>query len=352
MDAVKMGLLRFPAFNFVGMLEVVDLGLPEDLPSLQQIDSYVVSERQVAHILPDRPRDAHKGTFGTALIVAGSVNFTGAAALAGEAAYRIGAGLVRMAVPGPLYGVLSGLLPEITWLLLPQQDGVIAEGAEELIFDNLERVTGMLVGPGLGQETTTSRFIHRLLATDSIDLKRDSVGFLGKQPASLKQNVTLPPLVMDADGLKHLARLSDWPARLPRESVLTPHPGEMSILTGMDVAAIQADRWEVARTQAMKWGHVVVLKGAMTVVADPSGRIYIIPVATAALARAGTGDVLAGLIVGLRAQGVSALNAAIAGAWIHAQAGLAAIDLVGHPASVLAGDVLAAVPEVLHRFEA
>jgi NAD(P)H-hydrate epimerase len=125
----------------------------------------------------------------------------------------------------------------------------------------------------------------------------------------------------------------------------------MSVLTGLDVADIQADRMEIARKYANEWGQVVVLKGAMTVVANPSGQIYVIPVATAALARAGTGDVLAGLIVGLRAQGISALDAAIAGAWVHAQAGLAAIELVGHPASVLASDVLASVPEVLHEFE-
>ncbi|MBA4398861.1 MAG: NAD(P)H-hydrate dehydratase [Anaerolinea sp.] len=283
---------------------------------------------------------------------AGSVNFTGAAALAGEAAYRIGAGLVRLAVPSPLHPVLSGLLPEITWLLLPHELGVIAEGAEDVLFANLERVTALLVGPGLGMEQTTAHFMQRLLSAVPTEGKREGLGFLGSSQRKKGQTPTLPPLVVDADGLKHLIHISEWPKKLPPETILTPHPGEMSVLTGLEVSAIQADRVEIARKYAVEWGHVVVLKGAMTVIADPAGRTFIIPVATASLARAGTGDVLAGLIVGLRAQGVSALDAAIAGAWIHAQAGLAAIDLVGHPASVLAGDVLAAVPEVLREFEA
>ena len=351
MDAVKVGLLRFPAYNFVGGLQVVDLGLPDELKASKAVQSHVVSERQVAEILPPRPKDAHKGTFGTALVVAGSVNFTGAAALAGEAAYRIGAGLVRLAVPSPLHPVLSGLLPEITWLLLPHELGVIAEGAEDVLFANLERVTALLVGPGLGMEPTTAHFMQRLLSVVPGEAKREGLGFLGSTQRKKGQTPVLPPFVVDADGLKLLVNFPDWPHRLPPETILTPHPGEMSVLTGLEVADIQNNRMEIARKYAIEWGHVVVLKGAMTVIADPTGRTFIIPVATAALARAGTGDVLAGLIVGLRAQGVSALDAAIAGAWIHAQAGLAAIDLVGHPASVLAGDVLAAVPEVLRGFE-
>jgi len=351
MDAVKIGLLRFPAYNFVGRLEVVDLGLPTDLKTLQGINSYVVSAADVAAQLPSRPKNAHKGTFGTAMVVAGSVNYTGAAALAGEAAYRIGAGLVRMAVPSPLHSVLSGLLPEITWLLLPHEMGVIAETAAEILLSNFDRVTALLIGPGLGLEPTTTRFMQRLLAPNVTESKRDGLGFLASVKKKNHDFHPIPPCVIDADGLKHLAQIPDWHLKIPTDSILTPHPGEMSILTNLEVPDIQSNRIEIARTFAQKWGHVVVLKGAMTVIASPEGEAHIIPVATAALARAGTGDVLAGMIVGLRAQGVPAVEAARSAAWIHAQAGLAAIDLVGHPASVLAGDVLAAVPEVLREFD-
>lgn len=134
-------------------------------------------------------------------------------------------------------------------------------------------------------------------------------------------------------------------------SVLTPHPGEMSALTGLPVPEIQANREAIARKYAQEWGRVVVLKGAFTVVASPDGRSTVIPVATPALARAGTGDVLAGLIVGLLAQGLPAYDAAVAGAFIHAQAGLRAAENLGTAASVLAGDVLNAVPEILAELE-
>ncbi|MCJ7435506.1 MAG: NAD(P)H-hydrate dehydratase, partial [Anaerolineales bacterium] len=159
------------------------------------------------------------------------------------------------------------------------------------------------------------------------------------------------PLVFDADGLKLLAKIKDWHALLPAPAILTPHPGEMSVLTGLSVEEIQADRRGVAGKYAKEWGHVVVLKGAFTIIASPDGRMTIIPVATPALARAGTGDVLAGLIVGLRAQGVDAYEAAVASAWIHARAGLYAADDMGTTASVLAGDVLDSISDVLSDLE-
>jgi len=154
-------------------------------------------------------------------------------------------------------------------------------------------------------------------------------------------------MVFDADGLKLLARIDRWASLLPGTAVLTPHPGEMSVLTGIPTQEIQEDRRQIAARFARTWGHIVVLKGAFTVVAEPTGKTAVVPVATAALARAGTGDVLAGIIVGLRAQGVGPYEAALAGAWIHAQAGLHAARRLGNTASVLAGDVLESVAEVI-----
>jgi NAD(P)H-hydrate epimerase len=161
----------------------------------------------------------------------------------------------------------------------------------------------------------------------------------------------LPPLVVDADGLKLLAQIPDWHKKLPASAVLTPHPGEMSVLTGLSKDEIQSDREAIAAKYAKQWGHVVVLKGAFTVVAAPDGRIAVLPFASSALARAGTGDVLAGLIVGLRAQGVEAFESAVAGAWIHARAGLSALSEVGSAASVLAGDVLDYVNDVMGELQ-
>ena len=138
---------------------------------------------------------------------------------------------------------------------------------------------------------------------------------------------------------------------LPSQVILTPHPGEMSTLTGLSKDLIQEDRQKIASQYAKTWGHVVVLKGAFTVIAAPDGRATVIPVASPALARAGTGDVLAGIIVGLRAQGLEAYEAAVAGAWIHAQAGLYASDDLGTTTSVMASDVLNSIPDVMSDLE-
>jgi hydroxyethylthiazole kinase-like uncharacterized protein yjeF len=353
MAAVKQGLLKLPAYELTGDLEVVDIGLPDDLKSLASVRTEVAEEETIAARLPDRPLDAHKGTFGTALIVAGSVNYTGAALLSGQAAYRVGAGLVTLAVPTPLHAALSGQFPEATWILLPHEMGVVSAGAAEVLAKNLERATAMLIGPGFGMENTTKEFIENLLTGASVPKKAGGrIGFVHTDDeAKASSSIKLPPLVFDADGLKLLASIKRWHKLLPEQAVLTPHPGEMSVLTGLSKEEIQEDRLNIASRFAKEWNHVVVLKGAFTLIASPDGRVTMIPVASPALARAGTGDVLAGLIVGLRAQGLEAFDAAVAGAWIHAQAGLYAAEDLGTTASVLASDVLNSVSDVLSDLE-
>ena len=337
MAAYKQGLLRFPAYKYAGEIVLVGIGLTHENKSWVSIKREVAAQLQVADLLPPRPTDAHKGTFGTALIIAGSLNYTGAVLLSGEAAYRSGAGLVTLGVSTPLHSLLAGELPEATWLLLPHEQGAIAEDAADTIVSSLGRTSAILFGPGFGQAPATMRFVGRLLA----DFKAiiDSRGISDEYPT--------PSFTIDADGLKLMAQFPGWADLLPAPAVLTPHPGEMAILTGRSLVDIQSNRLEIAESYAKQWGHVVVLKGAFTIVASPDGRTTVIPVASAALARAGTGDVLAGLIVGLRAQGMDAYSAAIAGAWIHAQGGLRAQELLGNSACVLAGDVLHGAVEVL-----
>ena len=328
MAAIKQGLLKFPAYNLVGELQVIGIGLPEageGLESWQKVQCLVPDASYIKNTLPYRSMEAHKGTFGTALIIAGSTSYTGAALLAGEAAYRIGAGLVTLAVPKPLHAALAGQLPECTWILLPHHEGSISADAGKVIEPYLDQATAISIGPGFGLKPTTEQFLTLLFG----------------------QTTKLPPLVVDADGLKLLARIPDWPNKLPPLTILTPHPGEMSIMTELSTKEIQSNRMDIARQYSTLWGHIVVLKGAFTVIAAPDGQTAVIPVASPALARAGTGDVLTGLIVGLRAQGVDPFHAAVSGAWIHAQAGLIAADLYGNTASVLAGDVLNAVIDVL-----
>ena len=355
MAAVKIGLLRFPANNLIGELSIVGIGLDDHdkrSETWQSIKKQVATATQVRNYLPVRERDAHKGTFGTALIIAGSVNFTGAALLAGKAAYRVGVGLVTLGVPSPLHPALAGQFPEGTWLLLPHEMGVIAEGAAEIVLQNLGNASALLIGPGFGLEDTTKKFVNNLLST-SPGLKKSSIGFISPSLKGLDaDNKKLPPLVIDADGLKLLAQITDWTSIVDKPAVLTPHPGEMAILTGLEVGEIQKDRIAVAETYAETWGHVVVLKGANTVIAEPGGRTAVVPVANPALARAGTGDVLAGIITGLRAQGLGAFESAVSGSWIHAQSGLLSARRMGTSTAVLAGDLVDSLPEVFSSLEA
>lgn len=335
MEAVKVGLLKFPAYQLVGQIEVVALGLPENLESEQAIKRFVVDSDLVKSWLPARPNDAHKGTFGTAIIAAGSVRYCGAVYLAGEAAYRCGTGLVSLAVPKSVQPMLAGALPEAIWLPLPEQDGGISAEAEDLVAEQAAKSNALLLGSGWGLADSTRIFLVRLL----------SEGLVRKVSGK-----GLPALVIDADGLKLLSTIPNWHSKLPADTVLTPHPGEMAILTGKSIEEIQAQRLEMAESFARKWGQVVVLKGANTVTAAPDGRTAVIAVATSALAVAGTGDVLAGMITGLRAQGVPAFEAACAGAWIHAQAGLLAAKKYGSTVPVLARDILQALADVYQKF--
>jgi len=323
MAAVKQGLLKLPAFMYLGELIVGGIGLPPDLPEWQTINRYVLDWDYVLHVLPLRPVSAHKGTFGTALIIAGSKYYAGAALLAGEAAFRSGTGWVKMAVPSFLHPHLVGHFKEATWLPLPAGEMGFTKADVEALRYGMDKETAILLGPGLGQYQEVEEFVRAFVQPD------------------------LPPMVVDADGLKLLSNAEGWWRRLPAGSILTPHPGEMSIITGLSVSEIQADRVACAENFANKWGCVIVLKGAFTVVAEPKGRTAILPVATPSLARAGTGDVLAGMIAGLRAQGMESFDAAAAGVWLHAQAGLRAANLQGSTAGVLAGDLLKALPSVM-----
>jgi NAD(P)H-hydrate epimerase len=211
--------------------------------------------------------------------------------------------------------------------LLPHEEGFISENASTVLLSNLQRPTAFLLGPGLGAYPSTAKFVEKVIPSVKL------------------------PTVVDADGLRHLARIPDWQKKIPSSTVLTPHIGEMSALTGWSREEILQNKNEVALKYAKEWGCVVVLKGAFTAIASPDGKITIIPVASPALARAGTGDVLAGLVVGLLAQGLDAYDSAVAGAFIHARAGLIAAEDLGSAASVLAGDLLNSIADVMSGLE-
>jgi hydroxyethylthiazole kinase-like uncharacterized protein yjeF len=303
-------------------------------------------------LFPPRPLNAHKGTCGKVMIVAGSINYTGAAALAGEAAYRAGAGLVTLAVPGVLHGPLASRLAEATFVLLPHEMGAITEDAVPIVIESLGGYDALLIGPGLGRDQKTCGFL-RALVTGERSTMRGRIGFRSSSVAAgpAGQPLTMPPMVIDADGLNLLSELDDWPRLLPPNCVLTPHPGEMARLVGCSSDSIAADRIGTAQEAAAEWGQVVVLKGAFTVVAAPGGQTTLLPFAEPALATAGSGDVLAGAIAALLGMGLRPYQAAVAGAFLHGASGQAAAAEIGRR-GVIAGDLPLFLATVLDEIAA
>lgn len=348
--APKVGQFRFPGAAALGQLLVADIGVPEGLAELEAVKLELATAEQVRAWLPRRPLDANKATFGKALIVAGSANYTGAAALAGSGAYRVGVGLVTLAIPGMIHAAVASFLPEATFLLLPQDMGVLSADGLKLLSERVGDYQAMLIGPGLGREKPTAALVESLLGARPGPVSKPTLGFrvAAVETPPEEGRLQLPPLVVDADGLNLLAEMEDWPKRLPPNTVLTPHPGEMARLMKADKEEIQRDRVGVAQRMAAAWGHVVVLKGAYTVVAAPDGRSVVQPFANPGLATAGTGDVLAGAIVGLRAQGLEPFEAAVCGAYLHGLAGELARRAKG-AAGLIARDVADHLPDAIRR---
>ena len=299
-------------------------GIPPALSD--DIATEIITPDDARAMLPERPSQANKGTFGKVLVVAGSMNYVGAAYLACTAAARVGAGLVTLATARSLHPILAAKLTEATHIPLPESEsGIISSEAWQSLTDSVANYDVILLGCGLGQATETAEFVKSTL----FKLCAKSEG-----------------LVLDADGLNILSGESKWWQKLPQDAVLTPHPGEMSRLSGMSIDDIQSDRLGAARQMAALWNKTVVLKGAYTVIAAPDGRIRVSTAANPGLASAGTGDVLAGTIAGLMAQGVGLFDAASLGVFLHAEAAEKVTAELGD-IGMLASDLLPVLPTVL-----
>ncbi|MBI2850980.1 MAG: NAD(P)H-hydrate dehydratase [Chloroflexi bacterium] len=283
-------------------------------------------------VLPERPLDANKGTFGKVLVVAGSVNYIGAAYLACSGAMRVGAGLVTLATPASVQPILASKLTEVTHLPLPElrlSPGVISEKALRSVRGALSSYNVLLVGCGLGQNKHTESFVYDLLLGNT-------------------RNVL--PSVIDADALNVIRYNGEWWQSLTDNAILTPHPGEMSRLTGLSVEKVQSARAGIARKMAQKWHKTVVLKGANTIVAASDGKTMISPFANPGLASAGTGDVLSGVIAGLLAQGLTLTHAAACGVYLHGTAGEMVSEKIGD-AGMIASDLLPVLPLAIKRLK-
>lgn len=283
----------------------------------------------VAKRLPARPPRAHKGTFGRLLIVAGSLEYAGAALLAGLGAIRAGVGLACLATPEAVGTRLLGVVPELTAMLLVEEaPGLTAPAGWRRLATEAPGYGALVIGPGLGRQPATLR------------RARNFIGELTH------------PTVVDADGLVALSEVQRWwlPIRAPL--VLTPHPGEFARLTrspdGELLADDDAKRAEAAQDAAARWHQVVVLKGAHTVIASPDGELLRSDIATPALATAGSGDVLAGVIGAFLAAGLTPFDAAGCGVAVHGAAGLLAEDRIGR-AGVIARDLANLLPTAIEQ---
>lgn len=339
---VKRGCLQYPGRSCVGTIRLAEIGLTPT--HMEAIMSEAIEKSTARALLPARPDDSHKGTFGKVMVVAGSLHYPGAASLATAGAARVGAGLVTLASARSALGG-PGRLAEITLRPLPEADwGVLGEAAADELHKHLEGYHALLIGPGIGREEQTRTFLERLLGIET-PRQRSHIGFrlgAGDEKIIEKERSDLPPIIIDADALTLLSQLDNWWERLPRERcILTPHPGEMKRLLKVD--ELESDHVKVAEGAAELWGQVVVLKGATTIVAGPDGHSRLNDGGNAALATAGTGDVLAGAIAGLLAQGLTLFDAATLGVYLHSAAGRLVREELGDAGS-LASDLLTRLP--------
>ena len=319
----KVGHFLFPAAERVGNLKVLDIGIPQ--MAAQDVALEMLTPSWVRDKLPRRPLEGHKGTFGHTLIIGGSANYPGAACLATEAALRSGAGLVTLAAPQSIQSILASRLTEAIRLPLP--DGGLQRMTPQAVptlKEALPQYTSLAIGCGMGRSNEAIEFLEMAL---------------------LSQPRPTQPLVVDADGLNNLSQIDNWWTRLKTPAILTPHPGEMSRLTGLSTTEVQARRIDTAREWSSIWGKVVVLKGAFTVVAAPSGHCWIAPFAKPILATGGTGDVLTGIIAGLLAQGMSPEHAATCGVYLHGAAAESLKEAYGDRGAK-ATDIIDALPRV------
>jgi ADP-dependent NAD(P)H-hydrate dehydratase / NAD(P)H-hydrate epimerase len=320
--AAKPGLWIRPGKAHAGEVQVIDIGIPRGapgVPSLGLIASSVLS------VLPRRQASSTKFVSGHVLVAGGSRGLTGAPRMAGEASMRAGAGYVTLCIPASLQGIFAAAgTPELMTRAMPDDGDALTLEATAGVLEASARGGSLALGPGLGRSTGAFAFARSLAAEAEV------------------------AMVLDADGLNaHAGRLGELAGR-SAPTVLTPHAGELARLLEIDSADVERERLRHVRAAAEQSRAVVVLKGDDSLIAEPGGRVAVSPGATPALATAGTGDALTGVIAALLAQELDAFTAASAGVWLHAQAGRQAARRLGGAEGVIASDVIAALPAARH----
>jgi NAD(P)H-hydrate epimerase len=316
----KCGLLLYPAAAAVGTLSTVDIGIPQPAIDAEKIDIALLEARDMSRLLPVRHADTHKGSHGHLMILAGSTGKSGAGVLSSQAGLRGGAGLVTFALPRSLNAAMESQVTEVMTLPVAEDvAGTLTSAALPELTAFLSKASALVLGPGLGTHAATVTCVHALLQRTTV------------------------PVVLDADGLNCVAADSEVLKTCRAPVIMTPHPGELSRLLGVTTTAVQSQRLDIAQDFARDYGVYVVLKGAGTVIYAPDGRRWINPTGNAAMATAGTGDVLAGLIGALLCQNLTPLQAAQCGVYLHGLAGDRVRDRLGN-SGLIASDLIGEIP--------
>lgn len=326
--SMKTGMLRPSCRDRLGTLVVTDIGFPVDACTDMADAPLLITEDLIRPLLPCRRPSAHKGDFGRLLCIAGSFSMSGAAVLLTRAALRAGAGLCKLAAPRSVTAIAAAAVWEATHLPLAEtEEGQISHHAVAGVLASLKNASAVAIGPGMGQGEDIGQIVGAVLEN------------------------AVCPVILDADGINALADNIDMIGTCKAELVLTPHPGEMSRLTGRSVSDIEQDRTTAAVSFATDYGVTLVLKGANTVIAAPDGRVFVNITGNPGLARGGSGDVLTGIIASLAAQGLSAVDAAVCGVYLH---GLAADKLRARSSmqGMLPHELPEELPLLFHKWEA
>jgi len=322
---LKRSHILFPAAESMGEVQILDISIPQQAVVKQNIPVAWLELDDIQSLIPQRPSNTHKGNYGHTLVLAGSRGKGGAVGLTGLAALRAGAGLVTLAVPESCHQALEFNPLETMAVALPEtKSGCISTKAIDTILESLKGKNALAIGPGLSTDKETIQLLEALLPRVEC------------------------PLVIDADGINALGRSEKLIDQIQTETVLTPHPREMSRLSGWSVQDILNQRIERAGEYAQKHNVTLLLKGARTVVAFADGTVLINPTGNPGMATAGSGDVLTGLIAGLISQGLSAPSATSAGAFIHGMAGDIYVE-ANHEIPLIASDLLDKIPEAIKR---
>lgn len=319
----KLGLVTYPGAKYIGKIEIADIGIPDQLVHQKHYSLNYLTVDECCMYIPHRDPEGHKGKFGHVLVLAGSPGFTGAAALTSMSALRSGAGLVTLGIPSSLQPVMAAKITEVMTLGLPETNRHTFDlNAEHLIHEFLGKANVVAMGPGLSTNEATLSLVRKLVVSSN------------------------RPMVLDADALMAFAQDSAMLKSAQAPIVLTPHPGEMSRLVHLTSYQVQANRIQIAQQYAKEHNVYLVLKGAKTLIAEPSGQVYINPTGNPGMATGGAGDVLTGLIAGFIAQSLTPLEACLLSCYLHGLAGdLGAEDLTEF--CLTAGDILAYLPKAL-----